>query len=82
MKRNKLNKDIKRKGIKVKKKVARLILEKRTFLKSKDLLKKANQSPYDKKVKPKDLVQKSISLITDEHFFELKNAKHLQIKII
>ncbi len=82
MKRNKLNKDTKREGIKVKKKVARLILEKRTFLKTKDLFKKANQSSYAKKINPKNFVQKSISLITDEHVFELKNAKHLQIKII
>ncbi len=82
MKRNKLYKDIKRKGIKVKKKVARLIFEKHTFLETKDLLKKANQSPYDKKVKPKDFVQKSISFITDEHVFKFKNEKHLQIKII
>ncbi len=72
MKRNKLNKDTKRKGIKVKKKVARLILEKRTFLKLKDLLKKAHQSSYAKKINPKDFVQKSISLITDEHFLNSK----------
>ncbi len=74
MERNKENKDTKKEGIKVKKKVARLILEKRTFFKIKELLKKANKNPYGKKVKPKDLVQKSISLITDEHLFELKSA--------
>ncbi len=66
--RNKENKN-------TKKKVARLILEKRIFLKSKDLLKKAHQSSYAKKINPKNFVQKSISLITDEHFLNSKTKK-------
>lgn len=40
----------------------------------KALLQKVNKKPYGKKVKPDDLIQKSISLLSDEHLEEIKQA--------
>lgn len=38
------------------------------------LLQKLNKKSYGKKVKPDDLIQKSISLLSDEHLEEIKQA--------
>lgn len=40
----------------------------------KALLQKLNKKSYGKKVKPDDLIQKSISLLSDEHLEEIKQA--------
>jgi hypothetical protein len=40
----------------------------------KTLLQKMNKKPYGKNVRPDDLIQKSISLLSDEHLEEIKQA--------
>lgn len=40
----------------------------------KTILQKLNKKSYGKKVKPDDLIQKSISLLSDEHLEEIKQA--------
>lgn len=40
----------------------------------KALLLKVNKKSYGKKVKPDDLIQKSISLLSDDHLEEIKQA--------
>lgn len=40
----------------------------------KALLQKVNKKPYGKKVKPDDLIQKSISLLSDDHLEEIKQS--------
>lgn len=40
----------------------------------KGLLQKMNKKSYGKKVKPDDLIQKSISLLNDDHLEEIKQA--------
>ncbi len=40
----------------------------------KTLLQKVNKKPYGKKVKPDDLIQKSISLLSDDHLEEIKQS--------
>jgi hypothetical protein len=40
----------------------------------KSLIQKVNKKSYGKKVRPDDLIQKSISLLTDDHLEEIKQS--------
>ena len=40
----------------------------------KTLLQKVNKKSYGKKIKPDDLIQKSISLLSDDHLEEIKQS--------
>ncbi|MGE3611016.1 MAG: hypothetical protein AB7I27_15605 [Bacteriovoracaceae bacterium] len=40
----------------------------------KTMIQKMNKKTYGKKIRPDDLIQKSISLLTDEHLEEIKQS--------
>ncbi len=40
----------------------------------KSMIQKMNKKTYGKKIRPDDLIQKSISLLTDEHLEEIKQS--------